>query len=179
MPASATMSGIRKGYFDFENKPTDEKTRKTEINDAVLSPLDSSALGIACGHGPRRQASAELDGAEVGSGSEGNRLGAKGDLMAAKLDVFMVQKNDRGNTFNGTQLTIDLALTKDQLNKVMKTAGLILPFGDNRSTERTVPLVAQATQLRIVVRDFASGTLGSVTVPLKAAAASRPALIKR
>ncbi len=39
----------RKGYFDFENKPADEKTRKIEIADAVLSPLDSSALGVSVG----------------------------------------------------------------------------------------------------------------------------------
>ena len=39
----------RKGYFDIENKPTDEKTRNAEIRDAVLSPLDSSALGMVVG----------------------------------------------------------------------------------------------------------------------------------
>ena len=43
-----------------------------------------------------------------------------------------------------------------------------------------VPLVAQATQLRIVARDNASGTLGSITVPLKNnAGKSQPELMKR
>jgi hypothetical protein len=62
---------------------------------------------------------------------------------------------------------------------MMKSGVLILPIGDNRSYDRAVPLVSQASQLRIVVRDDASGSLGSVTVPLKTVAASRPDLIKR
>ena len=100
-----------------------------------------------------------------------------GDRMHAKIDVFLVQKNDRGNQFGGTDDTIELNLTRTQYDNMMKSAGLILPLGPNRTTDRVVPLVSQATQLRIVVRDDASGTLGSITVPLKTV--SRPGLIRR
>ena len=60
---------------------------------------------------------------------------------------------------NGADDTVELNLTKPQFDKMMASAGLV--------PDRTIPLVSQASQLRIVVRDDASGSLGSVTVPLK------------
>jgi hypothetical protein len=105
--------------------------------------------------------------------SSGIGFAQAGEYMKGKLDVFLVQKNDRGNQFNGTDDKIELTLNKDQYAKAMQSGAIILP-------DRAVPLVPQASQLRIVVRDDASGTLGSVTVPLKSAAGkSQPNLIKR
>ena len=161
-----------KGYYDFQNKPMDDKTRKIEISDAVLSPLDSSALGVSVGTARVEKPAPnsmvlrlEVDPAGIG-------WEPKADRMHAKIDVFLVQKNDKGNQFGGTDDAIELNLTSTQYDRMIKSGGLILP-------DRTVPLVSQASLLRIVVRDDASGTLGSVTVPLKSVPASRPALIKR
>jgi VWFA-related protein len=161
----------RKGYFDFQNKPTDDKARKAEIRDAVLSPLDSSALGMVIQ--TRRIDKPAPNSMEMVIYVDPKGIGFQptGDRMNCKVDVFFVQKNDRGNQFNGKDDTITLALTKENYDKVM-TEGL--------SYHQVVPLVPQATQLRVVVRDDASGTLGSVTVPLKGAGApSQPALIRR
>lgn len=171
---------FRKGYFDRANKPSDEKERRAEIGDAVMSPLDSSALGVSVGTARvdkpapnSMMVRLEVDPAGIG-------WTPNGTLYKGKVNVFLVQKNDRGNQFNGTELALDLGLTKEQYETMMKRGGLILPIGENRSYDRSVPLVPQATQLRIVVRDDASGTLGSVTVPLKKAAGkSQPNLIKR
>jgi VWFA-related protein len=163
----------RKGYFDFQNKPTDEKARKAEIADAVLSPLDSSALGVSVGTARVDKPAPNSMVLRLSIDPIGLGFSPAADRMKGKLDVFLVQKNDRGNQFNGTDDKIELNLTNDQYAKMMKSAGLILP-------DRTVPLVPQATQLRIVVRDDASGTLGSVTVPLRGSGAPpRPALIRR
>ncbi len=163
---------FRKGYFDFENKVSDEKTRKAEIADAVLSPLDSSALGVSVGTARTDKPAPNSMIIRLEVDPDGIGWAPKGDRMNGKLDVFLVQKNDRGNQFNGQDDTIELNLTHEQYDKMMKSAGLILP-------DRTVPLVSQASQLRIVVRDNASGSLGSVTVPLKLASNSQPNLIKR
>jgi VWFA-related protein len=162
----------RKGYYDFANKPEDDKTRKVEIADAVMSPLDSSALGVSVGTArtDKPAPNSMVLRLEVDPGGIG--WTPNGDRYRGKINVFLVQKNDRGNQFNGTDDAIEMNLTKAQYEKMMSSPGLILP-------DRTVPLVSQASQLRIVVRDDASGTLGSVTVPLKSVPASRPALIKR
>jgi hypothetical protein len=163
----------RKGYFDFQNKPTDEKTRKAEIADAVLSPLDSSALGVSVGTARVDKPAPNSMAVRLMIDSAGIGFSPSGELMRGKLDVFIVQKNDRGNQFNGTDDKIELNLTKDKYARLMKLGEFVLP-------DRTVPLVPQATQLRIVVRDDASGTLGSITVPLRGAAAkAQPGLIRR
>ncbi|HEY3837771.1 MAG TPA: VWA domain-containing protein [Bryobacteraceae bacterium] len=162
---------FRKGYFDFENKPMDDKVRKQEISDAVLSPLDSSALGMVVQ--TRRTDKPAPNSMEMVIYLDPRGIGfeQKADRMNGKVDIFFVQKNDRGNQFNGKDDAITLSLTKDNYTKVM-TSGL--------SYHQIVPLVAQATQLRIVARDDASGTLGSVTVPLRSSAGkSQPDLIRR
>jgi VWFA-related protein len=171
---------FRKGYFDQEKKASDEKARKAEVNDAVLSPLDASAIGMAVE--TRRvdkpapnsmEMLLVIDPRSIGfehkkiQTTDENKKAQETDVMAGKLDIFFVQKNDRGDQFNGTDKTISLTLPKDKYMEVM-TGGL--RYHD------IVPLVAQATQLRIVVRDDASSTLGSITIPLKN---GQPGLIKR
>jgi VWFA-related protein len=162
----------RKGYYDFPNKTADDKTRKVEIADAVMSPLDSTALGVSVGTARTDKPAPNTMVVRMEVDPNGIGWSPNADRMHAKLDIFLVQKNDRGNQFGGTDDTIELNLTKPDFDKMMKSQGLLLP-------DRNVPLVAQASQLRIVVRDDASGTLGSVTVPLKGASATSPQLIKR
>jgi VWFA-related protein len=162
---------FRKGYFDFENKPMDDKSRKAEIADAVLSPLDSSALGMVVQ--TRRTDKPAPNSMEMVIYVDPRGIGfeQKADRMAGKVDIFFVQKNDRGNQFNGKDDSITLNLDPDKYKQVM-TQGL--------SYHQIIPLVPQAPQLRIVARDDASGTLGSVTVPLKSSAGkSQPDLIRR
>jgi hypothetical protein len=167
----------RKGYFDFANRPTDDKTRKAEINAAVLSPLDATALGVVVE--TRRVDKPAPNSMEMVLYIDPRGIGfaPTKDRINAKVDLFFVQKNDRGNQFNGVNKTLSLALTDANYKQVM-TRGL--------SYHDIVPLVPQATQLRIVARDDASGTLGSVTVPLRgvgavggAAKPSQPGLIRR
>ena len=148
----------RKGYFDFANRPTDERIRKTEIANAVLSPLDSSALGVVVQTQRVNKPAPNSMEMVIYVDPRGIGFNAAGDRMNGKIDLFFVQKNDRGNQFNGVNKTISLNLTPDKYKQVMTTG---LSYHD------IVPLVPQATQLRIVARDDASGTLGSVTVPLK------------
>ena len=173
-PGFAYDVRFRKGYYDFQNKASDDKTRKVEIQDAVMSPLDATALGVSVGTARTDKPAPNSMALRLEVDPNGIGWTPNGDRMHGKIDVFLVQKNDRGNQFNGTDNTIDLNLTHEQFDKAMKSTGLILP------DFQPVPLVSQATQLRIVVRDDASGTLGSVTVPLRGtAAANQPQLIKR
>ena len=162
----------RKGYFDFQNRPTDEKTRKAEINSAVLSPLDATGLGVVVQTQRINKPAPNSMEMVVYVDPRGIGFKPEGDRMTGKLDFFFVQKNDRGNQFNGVDKTISLNLTPEKYKQIM-TQGL--------SYHDVVPLVPQATQLRIVARDDASGTLGSVTVPLKGAQGAKPGpgLIRR
>jgi VWFA-related protein len=145
----------RKGYFDLPEEPQDEKARKTELADAVWSPIDGTALGLMAEVKPASKPGAveiwvKIDHTAIS-------LESQQDRWVGKLDILFVQKDDRGNQFNGQTDTLELRLTPATYQKLM-TEDLIY--------HRVVDRAATAKVLRIVVRDAASGSLGSVTVPL-------------
>jgi hypothetical protein len=83
-------------------------------------------------------------------------LTANGNLQDGALDFLFIQKNEQGKQFNGSDDTVTLTLKPESAQKLRKE-GLIY--------HKLVAKLPQATQLRVVVRDASSGTLGSVTVP--------------
>jgi VWFA-related protein len=159
---------FRKGYYDVADQPHDAKARKTELQDAVWSPLDSSALGLMVkvaavpDHPDSMDVYVRVDPNGVG-------ITRNGDRSDGEVDVMMVQKNDHGKNFNGETSTISLAMKPETFQRVEQT-GLLF--------HKVVPRVPQATQLRVIVRDASSGTLGSVTIPFNQlkleAAAAKP-----
>ena len=162
LQVKADVSGLnlryRKGYFDTEEKPKDEKARHKELNDAVWSPIDASSLGLLvqlapspADHAGDLNVFVRIDPTAVG-------MTRNGDLHDAVVDVLFVQKDDHGRELKGRNDTLTMALKEDSYQKILKD-GLVY--------HQYVPKEAMATQLRIVVRDASSGTIGSVTVPFK------------
>ncbi|HZL57391.1 MAG TPA: hypothetical protein VFC21_09930, partial [Bryobacteraceae bacterium] len=80
------------------------------------------------------------------------------DRRDAAVDVLFIQKNSRGQTFNGEDDTISLAMKPDTFQKIERQGVLY---------HKVIPKSPQATMLRVIVRDASSGTLGSVTVPFE------------
>jgi VWFA-related protein len=146
----------RKGYFDVQEKPLDAKARRIELRDAVWSPMDSSALGLLVQLAPTDPAHPNDLNVYVKIDPRGVGLTMNGGHHDGAIDILFVQKNEQGKQFNGADDTITLALQEPSFQKVEKDGFLY---------RKLVPRVPQATQLRIVVRDASSGSLGSVTVP--------------
>ena len=146
----------RKGYFDIDEKPLDVKARRIELRDAVWSPMDASSLGLLVQIAPPDPAHPTDLNVYLKIDPKGIGLALNGDHHDGILDILFVQKNEQGKQFNGEDDTLTLALQDASFRKVTNE-GIIY--------RKLVPRVAQATQLRVVVRDAASGTIGSVTVP--------------
>jgi hypothetical protein len=68
----------------------------------------------------------------------------------------MIQKNDRGQTFQPQDQTISFALKPETLKEI-EEQGLLF--------HKVIARDPHANQLRVVVRDTSSGSLGSVTIP--------------
>jgi hypothetical protein len=146
----------RKGYFDVADQPLDARARKVELQDAVWSPLDSSALGLLAkvvAAGPEHPDSIDVyvrvDPAGIG-------ITRNGERSDGALDVLMIQKNDRGQTFQPQDQTISFALKPETLKEI-EEQGLLF--------HKVIARDPHANQLRVVVRDTSSGSLGSVTIP--------------
>ena len=146
----------RKGFFDLPELPQDEKARKTELADAAWSPLDASGIGIAAKivNSKTKPGSMEIvlaiDSTEVSLENQAQR-------WVGRLDVLFVQKDNGGNQYNGLDDTINLNLTAESYQKFMKNGFVYAKMVDRADRARTI---------RIVVRDSASGAIGSITVPL-------------
>jgi hypothetical protein len=146
----------RKGYYDVADQPQDARVRKTELQDAVWSPLDSSAMGLVVQVAPG--GADHPNSIDVYVKVDANAIGItqNGDRRDGAIDVLLVQKNERGRTFHGENDTISLAMKPETYQKIQQQ-GFVF--------HKVIARAAQATQLRVVVRDQSSGTLGSVTVP--------------
>ena len=147
----------RKGYFDEPEKPQDDKLRKTELRDAVFSPLDASALGLIVQAAPDQPEKGRMIVA-VKVDQKGISLQPKGDRWSGRLDLLFIQKDDAGHQYGGLDDVVELNLTRENYDKITKE-GLVY--------RKPLTLDPKANQLRVIVRDNASGTMGSLTIPFR------------
>jgi VWFA-related protein len=145
----------RKGYFDSPQTPVDTQTAMTELKDAVWSPLDSTALGliIAAKADPKNPTQLNM---AVEVEPKSISLEPQGDRWAGRLDILFIQKNDKGQQFDGVDETVSLNLTRENYDKLIQH-GFVF--------RKSVNMAAQAKMVRVIVRDAPSGAMGSVTIP--------------
>ena len=145
----------RKGYFDAPESPIDSKTAVAELRDAVWSPLDSTGVGVVMAAKTDPKDPTLLNMA-VQVEPKNISLEPQGDRWAGRLDILFVQKNDKGQQFNGVEETVTLNLTRESYEKLTKN-GFVF--------RKSVNMSAMAKNIKVIVRDAPSGTMGSVTVP--------------
>ena len=146
----------RKGYFDLGERPQNDQVRKAELRAAVWSPLDASALGLV---GRVRPAPSKPGSLEVMLKVDHSEISLEeqADRWVGRLDILFVQRDDHGKEFNGVNDTLNLNLHQTLHDRLTK---------EDLVYNKVIPRATQATVLRLVVRDAASGALGSLTVPL-------------
>jgi hypothetical protein len=146
----------RKGFFDLPEFPQDEKTRKEQLADAAWSPLDATGLGIMAKIVPSTTKPGSLEIVLVIDSTQ-VALEHQSDRWVGRLDVLFIQHDNNGNQYNGLDDTINLKLSADSYAKFVK---------DGFVYGKVVVRENRANTIRIVVRDSASGAIGSITVPL-------------
>jgi VWFA-related protein len=146
----------RKGYYAMRATDVSADARAREIRGAVWSPVESTALpmtarvDLADNPPNSLEVNVELDPRMVAFSHDGDR-------WKAELDMVFVQKDAHGAQLGeGGMDNLSIALTDENYKKVLEQ-GLIHRY---RAARRP-----GAATLRIVVRDAASGSVGSVTVP--------------
>jgi len=147
----------RKGYFALKPPDDTAKARKDDIRGAVWSPLESTALAVNARADLIDQPAPNTVNLFVQINPAGIGFKRDGDRWNAVIDIVYVQKDDRGRLLgDGVTDTLTLALTEANYAKAMKD-GLI--------RQQRIPRQAAATNMRIVVRDVGTGSVGSLTIP--------------
>jgi VWFA-related protein len=159
----------RKGYFALADPPENQAATHYALQAAVWSPVDATSLGIAARVEAIYSATRKLDlRVKVETGelrlteAEGRRRGS--------IDAVYLQLGPADAVLAVEPLTYHLDLSESEYQSALKTG-----------YELKAPLTIAGTtrNLRVVLRDGASGLLGSVTVPLERFLPPQPAARNR
>ena len=146
----------RSGYLDLADIPRDERTRSVQLHDALWSPLDATEIGMSV-HLSRAAATSGLDAA-VSLDPKGIQLEPKADRHSGRIDLLLAQLNKDGSILGTpTMQTVELNLLEATYRKIL-TNGI--------AVREPVTLLPNAYRLRVIVRDYGSGMIGSITVPV-------------
>jgi VWFA-related protein len=147
----------RKGYYAFASQPEDDKTVKADLNDAAISPLDSTTLGMIVSGKTVGEISARKIELHVGLDPKQMLFENTQDKRKGSVDLFFVQRDASGKMLAAEKQHVELNFPEKQYEYLSRTAMVL---------DRHLTAEPQASEIRIVVRDAGSGALGSVTVPV-------------
>ena len=124
---------------------------------AADSPLDATNLSmIVSGKGAENPRAIEL---HIGIDPKQLLLQDSGDHRKGAVDLLFLQQNEAGAIVAKEEQHIDLNLDEKQFQYLAKAAMVL---------DRHVALQPQTAEMRVVIRDAGSGTIGSVAMPVKA-----------
>jgi VWFA-related protein len=148
----------RNGYFAFPDRPPDEATTNSALLEAARSPLESTSLGLTVTGKTVDPASSRVLLLQIALDPTQFLLQSSGDHQKASLDLLFIQRNAASETVAAEKQHFDLDMSSEDYLRFSRT-GLVL--------QRKLPVRPQSTQIRVLVRDSASASVGSVIIPLK------------
>lgn len=148
----------RRGYFALPERSAGDAISKMDLAEAARSPLDATALGVSVTGKTLSPASARTLQLQVALDPKQFLLHDQENRRQGGLDLLFLQKDSAGKFLAAEKQHLDVNFTRREYDSLAK-AGLIL--------QRRLAIDPAATEIRILVRDAASGALGSVTIPVK------------
>jgi hypothetical protein len=164
---AVTRPGVRllhrRGYFAQPDEPTDDWYRSGVLGAAMWSPVDATRVGLTVRPFPAAPDTLDL---EIRIDAGDVSLQPVGDGWQGRLDVWLVQLGPGDALLDTVSHVAGLSLDRPTFEQVRQS-------GELRLTER-LKRDRKAVLVRVLVRDVASGALGSVSVPLDQAGPRPP-----
>lgn len=154
----------RKGYYAGAEPQLQEKEILSLLNAAAFSPLESTSVGmtvraeeVAGTSGRSLNLSMEIDPHDINLVLENGR-------WVGTLDFLFSQRNVEGGVITSLAKNLAMRLTPET-HEQLEAKGITFTC--------TIELSSGANLIRVVVRDARSGSVGTVSVPLKPGTAKR------
>ena len=147
----------RNGYFEPAPPQRDPHRRERELQEAVWTPVDATAIELSGTVSPGAEPDDYDLKLRIGLASVSLRQNA--DRWEGQIEVSLFQRDNSGNAFEPVSNTLGLMLKQDSYERGLKSGF---------QYSRRFRLDPKATSLRIVVRDPGSGSLGTLTIPVSA-----------
>jgi len=145
----------RRGYFAQPGVPADDGYRRGVLEAATWSPMDATGVGITVRAMPSKEGRLTLT---LRLHAPDVSLRPEGDHWRGRLDVWFVQLGAGDALLDTDSRTAALSLSSADHQRIVRAREIVL-------MERLKPKEG-AVLLRILVRDVATGALGSVSIPL-------------
>jgi VWFA-related protein len=147
----------RQGYYAQSEAVADLVGKKVDLEAALLTPVDSTGVGITASFDVASASPRNILNAHLNLDPESLSMVKSGEGWAGQIEEMFVEFNEAGDQVGRQSDKKRFEITAAQKPK-FDSIGITLP--------ETIPMVAGAVKLRIIVRDTASGRTGSLTVPL-------------
>jgi hypothetical protein len=148
----------RKGFVAMPEAVATDKQRTAEIATALHSPLEATGIGINVRIDAVEQPKPGSIRMIIQVAQDTISLQPKGDRTVGSLDILITQNAPDGRVLATTSETLDMNLTRQTYEKVMKS-GLVMT--------KTLEPNAEAYQIRVLVYDRSTGNAGSIFVPVR------------
>jgi hypothetical protein len=145
----------REGYVDEAGSPRVPQTRKAELDEAFRSPIDANAILLKAALKPAPEGWVNLD---LRIDLATLQLLPENDRHSGEFDILVLQRNETGQTFGRVNDTVMMNFREATYRKLIEEG---VPY------QRTILIDPKATVLRAVVRDAATGNIGSLTIPVR------------
>jgi VWFA-related protein len=153
----------RSGYFASPQATDAKEEIETALQQAADSPLDATNLGMIISAKPAGAAANAGDARRIelhiGIDPKQLLLQNSGDHRKGAVDLFFLQRDASGDRIAAEKQHIDLNLEEKQYEYLAKAAMVL---------DRHLIVAPGSTEIRVVLRDSGSGSLGSVTIPTAA-----------
>jgi VWFA-related protein len=145
----------RTGYFATADKT--EADSLEPVKDAAMSPLDATSLGMIVSGKTMEPAEDRKLELHIALDPKQFVLQSADGHKTGTLLLYIVQSDATGVTISAENQRIGLNM-EDKQYEYLASAGMVLG--------KHITILPQAVQFRVLVRDTASGALGSVTIPV-------------
>ena len=152
----------RSGYFASPDRTDPKEAIADALQNAADSPLDATNLGmIVSGKEKPAKTAGDPNVVELHIGIDPKQLLLQdsGDHRKGAVDLFFLQRDASGKRIAAEKQHLDVNLDTKQYEYLSKVAMVF---------DRHVTIAPESTELRVVLRDAGSGSLGSVTIPTDA-----------
>lgn len=147
----------RSGYYASPDRADTKAMIADALQQAADSPLDSTNLGmIVSGKSAKGSHILEL---HIGVDPKQLLLQSSGDRRKGAVDLYFLQRDAAGKRVAAEEQHLELNIEEKQYEYLSKVAMVL---------DRHVTIAPESTELRVVLRDASSGSLGSVTLPTDA-----------
>ena len=148
----------RKGYIAAAANTTSSTFAETEIQKAAVSPLEATALRLVVSVRHTTPSDTHQLEFQVGADVSQLLLEHSAGYWTGGVDLLFLQRDAKGAFLAAEQKHIGLNLPDDQYETLLKTGAIF---------ERHLDILPTTEDVRVLVRDSASGIVGTVTIPLK------------